>query len=97
MSIKDDITEIGFSDVNAFYIDATVKRARDGDKEAILVILEDFSNAVKEGSCPHRPYMEFVADAFDKMLNGTSPQEALWLKKPPRHRPKNSETEARNL
>ena len=96
MTIKEDLTELGFDDINAFYIDATAKRARDGDKEAVLEILQDFSDAVEESSEPHRPYMEFLADAFKKILDGTSPKVALGLNNP-RHRPKSSETESRNL
>jgi hypothetical protein len=86
--------------VTGFYVDQTVKRARDGDVDAARVILDDFVGAITARSERtwdgpiYYQYAQYLADAFQKILSGAKSDIALGIKcsKPGRRRSQHTDT-----
>src|SRR5690606_7525851 len=62
------------------------EKAREGDREAIFEILQDFIGATEQrteknwnGHIEYK-FAAFLADSFEKILNGIDPGKALGLK-----------------
>ncbi len=85
MSIKD------YEDLTPKLVD----RAKAGDRNAALRVLEVFVAAVEKGQQPHPSVMTYLSKAFQDILDEVDVTSALHLLKPP-HRPADPKIEIRN-
>lgn len=75
---KEWLLDPGFSSANAAKL---ILAAKDGDREAAELILAGFSWFAKIGLAQPREVKFYLAQAFDRILNGADPTEALYLKR----------------
>lgn len=73
--------------INDWFADATTKAAEAGDNEAAREILTDFVGAIAQWSERtwrgpiHWAYARYIAEAFQKILDGEDPSRALGIKR----------------
>ena len=65
----------------------TVRRAKDGDREAALFILEDVAGHLECGQPPHPAYASYVAEAFRAIVQRNECADEVLHVKKPRNRP----------
>ncbi len=60
-----------------------IEMARDGDKQAIEILIDRFTKSVERGRPPHPEVLEWVAAALSRIRNGESADIAFGLKPGP--------------